>query len=279
MIGGVLLDRYLARIGVPTPTAPDLSALQAVVTGHTRSIAFENLDPLTGVEPALDPQGLATKLVDGGRGGWCFEQNGLLRNALGELGYQVTGLAARVRYRRPPDAPPGARGHMLLLVDGLPDGPHVVDVGFGGGTPTGVLRLAPDEIQQTPNEACRIVRDGGDPQGYVMEIRLGDSWVALYSFDLTRQLPVDYEITNFYLAHHPESHFRHMLMVSRPEPGIRYALANDRLSIHRLDGPGEQRILGTVAELREVLATTFGLDLTGVAGVDAALQRILDGSR
>jgi arylamine N-acetyltransferase len=270
----VHLDHYLARIGVPTPTAPDLSTLQAVVTGHTTSIPFENLDPLTGVEPALDPDGLATKLVDGGRGGWCFEQNGLLRNALTEIGYRVTGLAARVRYRRPPDAPPQARGHMLLLVDGLPDGPHVVDVGFGGGTPTGVLRLVRDEVQATPNEPCRIVRDG---DVHVLEIRLGDSWAPLYSFDLTPQLPVDYGITNFYLARHPESHFRHMLMVSRPEPGIRYALANNRLSIHRIDGSGEQRILGTVAELRGVLAETFGLELSGVVGVDAALQRILDG--
>ena len=274
----MFLDRYLTRIGVPAPAAADLPALQAVITGHTRSIAFENLDPLTGVEPALDPDGLAAKLVDGGRGGWCFEQNGLLRNALTELGYQVTGLAARVRYRRPPDAPPQARGHMLLRVDGLPDGPHVVDVGFGGGTPTGVLRLAQDEVQETPNEPCRIVRDGGDPQAYAMETRFGDSWTALYSFDLTPQLPVDYGITNYYLSAHPTSHFRHMLMVSRPDPGVRHALANNRLSIHRLDGTGEQHVLGTVAELREALAGTFGLELAGVAGVDAALQRILDGT-
>jgi arylamine N-acetyltransferase len=274
----MLLDRYLTRIGVPAPAAPDLSALQAVITGHTRSIAFENLDPLTGVEPALDPDGLAAKLVDGRRGGWCFEQNGLLRNALTELGYQVTGLAGRVRYRRPPEAPPQARGHMLLRIDGLPDGPHLVDVGFGGGTPTGVLRLVQDEVQETPNEPCRIVRDGRDPQAFIMETRLGDSWTALYSFDLTPQLPVDYGITNFYLSAHPTSHFRHMLMVSRPDPGVRHALANNQLSIHRLDGTSEQHILGSVAELREVLDGTFGLELAGVAGVDAALQRILDGS-
>jgi hypothetical protein len=33
-----------------------------------------------------------------------------------------------------------------------------------------------------------------------------------------------------------------------------------------------------VAELRQVLAGTFGLELAGVAGADAALPRILDGS-
>ena len=40
-----------------------------------------------------DPDELAAKLVDGGRGGWCFEQNLLLRGALDELGFRTTGLA------------------------------------------------------------------------------------------------------------------------------------------------------------------------------------------
>lgn len=265
------IDRYLTRIGVVAP-APDLPSLQAIVTGHVRSIAFENLDPLTGVEPHLDPDGLTAKLVDGGRGGWCFEQNGLLRNALSDLGYQVTGLAARVRYRRPPEAPPTPRGHMLLRVDGLPDGPHVVDVGFGGGTPTGVLRLVADEVQETPNEPCRLTREGA---AYVMESRLGDTWAPLYTFDLTPQLPADYEVTNFYLAHHPASHFRHGLMVSRAEAGVRYALGGPRLSIYRMDGSSEQRDLGTVAELRAELETTFGLDLSGVTGLDERLSSLL----
>lgn len=265
------LDRYLTRIGVDAP-ALDLPSLQAIVGGHVGSIPFENLDPFTGVEPRIDPDALTAKLVDGRRGGWCFEQNGLLRNALTELGHQVTGLAARVRYRRPPEAPATARGHMLLRVDGLPGGPHLVDVGFGGGTPTGVLRLVADEVQETPNEPCRLTREG---DAYVMEVRLGASWEPLYSFDLTPQLPVDYGITNFYLAHHPDSHFRHGLMVARAEPGIRYSLGGTRLSIYRMDGTSEQRELGTVAELRAELESTFALDLSGVTGLDERLSGLL----
>ncbi len=265
------LDRYLTRIGV-VASVPDLATLQAIVTGHASSIAFENLDPFTGVEPAIDADGLTAKLVDGRRGGWCFEQNGLLRNALTELGYQVTGLAARIRYRRPPEAPPSPRGHMLLRVDGLPDGPHLVDVGFGGGTPTGVLRLVADEVQETPNEPCRLSRDG---DAYVTEILLGDAWAALYAFDLTPQLPADYGITSFYLAHHPESHFRHGLMVARAEPGVRYALGGHRLSVYPMDGPPEQRELESVGAIREVLQTVFGLDLSGVTGLDERLATLL----
>lgn len=269
------LDRYLTRIGItPTDHSPDLPTLAAIVSGHVSSISFENLDPLTGVEPALDPDGLVAKLVDGRRGGWCFEQNGLLRDMLDLLGYDVTGLAARVRYRQPRDAPPTPRGHMLLRVDGLPDGPHVVDVGFGGGTPTGVLRLVEDEEQETPNEPCRLVREGA---ALVLQTRLGEDWAPLYAFDLTPQLPVDYGITNFFLAHHPNSHFRHGLMVSRAEPGVRHALGGGRLSAYRIDGPTEQRDLSSVTELRDVLETTFGLDVSGVAGLDERLAAVLAG--
>ena len=90
---GYRLDAYLARIGKPDAGAADLATLRAVVAGHAQAIAFENLDAFTGRTPRLDPDDLAAKLVAGGRGGWCFEQNLLLRGALDDLGFRTTGLA------------------------------------------------------------------------------------------------------------------------------------------------------------------------------------------
>ena len=49
--------------------------------------------------------------------------------------------------------------HMLLHVD-LPEGPHVVDVGFGGLTLTVVLALEPEVEQATPHEPFRLWPDG-----------------------------------------------------------------------------------------------------------------------
>src|ERR1700754_2714122 len=113
----VHLAAYLDRIGASDATTPDLPTLRRIVVGHTRSIAFENLDPFTRREVRLAPDGLAAKLVHGRRGGWCFEQNLLLRGALDALGYTTTGLAARVLRGRPADAPATPRSHMLLQVD------------------------------------------------------------------------------------------------------------------------------------------------------------------
>ncbi|MGC2223788.1 MAG: arylamine N-acetyltransferase [Methylocella sp.] len=95
---------------------PTLETLETVIARHTETIPFENLNPLLRWPVRLDPASLEEKMVRGGRGGYCFEQNLLLKNVLNALGYRVTGLAPRVLW----NAPEGAitpRGHMLLRVD------------------------------------------------------------------------------------------------------------------------------------------------------------------
>jgi arylamine N-acetyltransferase len=276
------LAAYLARIGEPGLDTHDLPTLRRVVAAHARSIAFENLDPFTGHEPRLDAEGLDAKLVHGGRGGWCFEQNGLLRLALDALGYRTTGLAARVMWGRPADAPPAPRGHMLLRVD-LPEGPHLVDVGFGGMTLTGVLALEPAVEQPTPHEPFRLWTGADDAlppsptgePGYVMQVLVGGEWRALYGFDLTAQLPVDYAVSNFYLARHPHSHFVTGLMAARPDSDRRYAMNGTTLSVHHLGGPSEKRTLESPSAVRAVLEEQFLLDLRALPDLDTALARLL----
>lgn len=264
------LDAYLARVGTVAGPA-DLTTLRAVVAGHARAIAFENLDPFTGREVLLDPAALAAKLVRGGRGGYCFEQNGLLREALDALGYRTTGLAARVLWGRPPDAPIPARGHMLLRVD-LDDGPYLVDVGFGGLTLTGVLALEPDVEQATPHEPFRLVPDGA---GFVMQARVGGEWRSLYRFDLAEAHPADYEVSSWYLSHHPASHFVTGLMAARAAADRRYALGGRVLSVYHLDGRSERHELGSSREIRATLEDHLLIDTSGLPDLDTHLARLL----
>jgi Arylamine N-acetyltransferase len=264
------LDDYLARIEVPAADAADLPTLRRIVAGHARAIAFENLDPFTGREVPLDREALTAKLVHGGRGGYCFEQNLLLRGVLDALGYRTTGLAARVLWGRPADAPVPARSHMLLRVD-LAEGPHLVDVGFGGMTLTGVLALQPDVEQATPHEPFRLRPAGPD---LVVQAEVGGDWRSLYRFDLTEQHVADYEVSSWYLAHHPASHFVTGLMAARPDDDRRHALGGTAYTVHHLGGPSERRELGSPSEIRDVLEEHFRLDLTGLPGLDAALARL-----
>src|SRR5262249_39706717 len=141
----------------------------------------------------LDREALEGKLVHGRRGGWCFEQNLLLRDVLESIGFRITGLAARPMW----NAPEGVirpRTHMLLKVEGVGgDAPagatYIADVGFGGLTLTGPLRLVTDVAQSTPHETFRLTKQGGGDVMYgssgdfVLEALVHEAWKPLYSFD------------------------------------------------------------------------------------------------
>jgi hypothetical protein len=125
-----LRERYLTRIGIGGTVGPDFATLAAIHVAHIDAIPFENFDPLLRRPVKLDLASVQAKLVDGRRGGYCFEQNVLLKAALEAIGFNVTGLAGRVRWMSPPNSPLGPKTHVLLKVD-LPDGAYVADVGFG----------------------------------------------------------------------------------------------------------------------------------------------------
>lgn len=270
------LDGYLARIGHAGDRAPTLDTLRAIHLAHARSIGFENLDPLCGRTPSLDADALVAKLVHGGRGGWCFEHNGLLRHALTALGFRTTALAARVLWNARPGAQ-SARGHMALLVH-LDDGDHLADVGFGGLTLTTPLRLVADVEQPTSHEPFRLLREPGSEAGeWILQARPGDAWSPLYRFDLQPQLPPDYEVTNWYLSTNPRSPFTHMLMAARPAQDRRYALRDNVLTVRHLDGRSEQRVLGSGEALRAVLGELFLVRVPDDAAFAAVLDRLATG--
>lgn len=254
------LDAYFDRIRYEGPRSADLATLRSIVAHHARHIPFENLDPFLRRPVELDLSSLQAKLVRGGRGGYCFEQNLLLVHVLRALGYETTGLAARVLWNRPEDLPLPPRGHMLVRVD-LDEGPHLVDVGFGGLTLTGVLRLEADVEQPTPHEPFRLVGVGDD---LLMQGHVGDGWMTLYRFGLQEQLQSDYEVTNWYLSNHPESHFVTGLIAARPAEDRRYALGGNRLTVHELGGERKRRTLAGPDELVETLERDFLIDLSGL---------------
>src|SRR5437899_3649777 len=102
------LDAYLERIGLSG--RPDLATVHRA---HSTSVPFENLDPQRGVPVSLQAQDLHRKLVLERRGGYCFEQNLVLKAGLEALGVEVETFLARVRL----GGEPGAirpRAHLVL---------------------------------------------------------------------------------------------------------------------------------------------------------------------
>jgi N-hydroxyarylamine O-acetyltransferase len=263
------LEAYFARIGYAGPRTVTRETLAAIVYRHTLSIPFENIDAFLGRRVSLDPDAVAAKLVDGRRGGWCFEQNLLLGEALRQLGFEVTDLAARVLLGRPVDAAV-PRTHRVLLVR-LDQRCWLADVGFGAQlTPTGILDLALEDAQATPLEQFRLCRAGSERR---LEILAADGWLPMFRFDLQPQLLVDFEPANFQLVHDPSSNFTQRLGVSVVARDGRHGLRGRELTFQDRSGRATRREL-TTTEVIDALREVF--DLRVDRDTAAALAAKLD---
>jgi N-hydroxyarylamine O-acetyltransferase len=264
------LEAYFRRIGYagrPAATAETLAALHA---RHAEAIPFENLAPFLGEPVRLDRDSLQEKLVARRRGGWCFEHNLLFAAMLEAIGFRLTRLAARVRWNVPAGTVT-ARSHMLLLVR-LAEGDYIADVGFGGLTLSAPLRLMAGIEQRTPHEPHRLLNEA---TGYVLQARVIGEWQPLYAFELHEQALADYEVSNWYLANNPKSHFVTGVLAARAEPGRRHALRNTRYAMHPVGGETEKREIADVDEYKRLLAETFAIELPDTSRLDERLAKMI----
>lgn len=264
------IDAYFARIGWAGPVAADRATLDAIAAHHPAAIPFENLDPYLDRPVDLAPEVLVAKLVHGGRGGYCFEQNGLLRHVLDGIGFAVTPLSGRVVWNMDPETVT-ARTHMVLRVD-LAEGPVLIDCGFGRAVPTAALDLIPDVEQATPHEPFRFVRIGEE---WRAQIRIGGDWRTTYRFDFSPQREIDYVVANWYTSTHPSSHFRHGLTLARPLAGCRIGLRGTEFATHLLGGTSERRAITDPAEIAAVIEDAFGIQIPDRAALLARLEHDL----
>jgi N-hydroxyarylamine O-acetyltransferase len=249
------LAAYYRRIGFEGPGRPDLATLTAIHALHPAAIPFEAIDPLIGRPVLLDLASLQAKLVQSRRGGYCFEQNVLFKAALEAIGFSVTGLAGRVAWAG--DGPPtGARSHMLMKID-LPEGPYIADVGFGAHLFDAPLAFTPDIEQASPSAVYRIEREGEE---FAVAARHGERWRRAYVFDLTPQLPSDYDMANWYTSTSPESLFTKVLIAERLTAEVRRNLVNTWLTERWRDGRVDERIIASAEELGQVLDELFDIE-------------------
>ena len=250
------LDAYFARIGYTGPREATLAVLRDLAALQPHAISFENIAVAAGGVPEITLDAIEAKLVHARRGGYCYEQNALLQAVLGELGFKVTSLGARVRYQLPADFVM-SRGHMVLRVD-LPAGAFLVDAGFGGLTLTAPIALRWHDAQENSHETMRLVPVEDE---YRLQAQFGTEWADVYQFDLSRQLPADWEAQNWFTATRPGALFANNVIATRPVPGGRWSLFNQTLTWRPLGGaPEKQSVVGASA-LATVLAETFALNI------------------
>jgi N-hydroxyarylamine O-acetyltransferase len=252
------LPSYLSRIGYSGQLKADLPTLAALQGCHVNAIPFESLDPLLKRPVRLDLESLQAKLVDKRRGGYCFEQNVLFRAALDAIGFKTTGLTGRVTWMSTPDAPLGPREHMLIRVD-LPEGPHIVDAGFGACVMDAPLALKPEVEQSTKMGTFKISESGGQ---YEMKAMQSAGWRTAYVFDLQPQIHADFELGNWYTSTSPGVVFANVLIIEKVGDGKRHKLINRNFVVEARDGEVKEHHEIQSAELfAATLKDIFGLEL------------------
>lgn len=232
---------YFKRIGleVPANIVPDSELLQKLQFAHCTTVPYENLDIIRGIPLSLDPDDLYEKIVVRGRGGFCFELNGLFGWLLRKLGYEVTDVAAR--YLRGETTIP-MRRHRVLIVRAV-DGVWCCDVGIGEVCPRYPLRLEEGTEQSQFDECYRFDKDPF--LGWLLMDRHHGEWRRFYSFTEEPQLDVDFVAPTFYCEKHPDSPFFPDEMFSLKTPEGRITLdghvfkefRNGTVTVEELSGP------------------------------------------
>jgi N-hydroxyarylamine O-acetyltransferase len=260
------IELFLKRIGIQSLPAPPLQRLQTLHRAMTQTVPFENLAVLEGQKISLDPEVIFAKVVDQGRGGYCFELNTLLADVLEFQDYKVERLLGRVWTSGAADPP---LSHMALKVT-VENQTYLCDVGFGGGTVREPLRWNTGAIVNQSPDSFRL--EETENSETMLSRLIGSSWKNLYSLLPCAVRVQDYTPANYYTSTHPDSYFTQAPVAALTTEDGRITL---RGRIFRSAGAnGEvERELADFEELIQVLSQDFGL-----AGLNVKeLERRLSG--
>jgi N-hydroxyarylamine O-acetyltransferase len=245
-------SRYLARIGLDGAPPLDRFGLEALQRAHLTHIPFENLHVFHRRGVSTDPARSIAKIVDEGRGGWCFELNGSFASLLDAIGFEVTRLGATVVLDGPTDGPQPS--HASIRVD--LERPYLVDVGFGDSF---IRPLPLDDSGPHDGGSGRYCfrRDG---ESLTLRALDDEGWADQYRFSMAPVVPEDFDPSSEFLQTSPTTHFTAKPFATRLLDGgpDRVTLVHDRLKLRRSGRWTETPV--PPAEWRDVLVEWFGME-------------------
>jgi len=257
------LAKYLERINYSAPPKVDIETLFALHRHHLLTIPYEYFDVHLGAPMDISIANAYAKIVERGRGGWCYEMNGLLGWALAEIGFDVRRMAGGVMQSKLGDA---SRNNHLVLGVQL-EQKWIVDVGLGDGLIEPIPLLAGDYRQF----------------GFTFRLeQLADSWRfhshangAAPNFDFSWQRADEKMLAEkcAWLSSDPSSNFvKNVSCQMLTASGYDIQLGRVAKTI-TTDGISS-RIIDSADELVASVAERFGLDLPEIANLwDGICQR------
>ena len=206
------ISSYFKRINYTGPAAADTSTLHALMRHQIFSVPFENLDVQAGKIVSLAPDDIAEKVLKKGRGGYCYEVNGLFAMALEALGIPYRFVAARPMFypaRRP-------KTHMALIAE-VESRQWLCDLGFGSygiRAPMALDTLDVDIAQDF--DTFRLSRSAEGE--YLLQAKVAGEWI-------------DFVPANYLNSTHPDAIFVQKRVVVQHRPEGREILLGNMLKI------------------------------------------------
>lgn len=193
--------KYLSRIGIERDHLElNDEVLRILQRKHLLTVPFENLDIHWKRPIILDIDRFYEKIVLNGRGGFCYELNGLFNELLVSLGFKTRLVSARV-FNGTEHGPEYDHAAIIVTID---EDEYLADVGFGDFTAE-PLRFSLGAEQQDPTGIFVIRRF--DDEYFEVAKRDGEVWKSQYIFkDIARDLSEFAEMCDFQ-QYSPESHF------------------------------------------------------------------------
>lgn len=242
----VIINKYLKELGIDfeIKTLEDITKL---IQKHEEKLSFSSVKVLLKDEISLELKDIFESLVINKRGGYCFEHNKLMYEALKELGFDVQFFLARVVNNSNNEVPQTHRFTMLNFKGNK----YLVDVGVGFRSPTVPVKFGNVTTNGNLGISYRI-KEYKELRKYGLELIQDNKSFIVTEFNLNPCYEVDFELGHFYSHKHKDAVFLNNLVVSSIlKDEIRslrnsdyFKISKDKKEIIKVDNLGEfSRIL------------------------------------
>ena len=248
---------FLKRIGMDENALIEYTYdfLGRVQTACVTHIAYENLDILAGKPLKLDIDSLFEKIVRNGRGGYCFELNGLLSGMLLHMGFSVSERFARFM-RGEKEIP--MRRHRVTVVS-LSDGDYFLDIGVGQIAPRLPLKMEENLVQSQNGETYRFQKD--DLHGWVLWELHNGAWREYLAIPMDPAYPIDFLQPSFFCEKHPDSVFNKQRMIAIKTDSGRKTIDADTYKVFKGESLLEIRENLVDDEINKLLKAEFFMNI------------------
>lgn len=248
------IERYLKSIGIED-TLKDIADVNTLIKKHLQALSFCNIPVLLGQEISLELGEIVSKMVEHKRGGYCFEHNKLIYEALNYFGFEVQALFGRVLNNQNIDVPKTHR-FTLLTFEGEK---YIVDAGFSFMSPNSAIKFSRIPTKTIFDRDYLIKKI--DANNFELAMVRPNGLYTLYSFDLAKYNERDFEMGNFYSSKHKDATFVNNLVLSKITDEKIRSLKNN--SYHEISKESnEEKTITTQEELSSILKNEFNYNIS-----------------